>query len=181
MAKNSLQDQLLKAGLIDKKKIKQVNKDNYKTTKQTPKGKVVVDEAKLQVEQARLAKIEKDRELNRQRQEALKQKELTEQVRQIVETHRIARAKSADTGYQSADEGKIKKIYIEPMQLEQLAKGMIAVARYGDQYELVPGKIALRIQVRAPEAIVVLNTPATQTVDEDDPYKDYVIPDDLMW
>jgi len=181
MAKNSLQDQLLKAGLIDKKKIKQVNKENYQAAKQAPKGQVKIDEAKLATEKARQEKAEKDRELNRQRQEVLKQKELAEQVRQIVETHRIARGRDAETGYQFADEGKVKKIYVEPKQFEQLAHGMIAVARLGDNYELIPAKIADRIKVRAPEAIVVLNTPEVAVADEDDPYKDYVIPDDLMW
>ncbi len=181
MAKNSLQDQLLKAGLIDTKKVKQVNKENYKTAKQTPKGKAVVDEAKQLAEQARLEKIEKDRELNRQRQEALKQKELAEQVRQIVQSHRIARGKGADAAYQFADAGKVKKIYVEPLQVEQLARGQIAVAKLGEGYELVPAKIAQRVQVRAPEAIVVMNTATQLAVDEDDPYKDYVIPDDLMW
>jgi len=32
-----------------------------------------------------------------------------------------------------------------------------------------------------PDVIVVKNEKSAQTIDEDDPYAAYVIPDDLMW
>ena len=49
------------------------------------------------------------------------------------------------------------------------------------QYELVPAAAGERIRARVPEAIVVWNTPAADAPAEDDPYKDFPIPDDLMW
>ena len=42
----SLQDQLLKAGIVDKKKVKQLNKEMRKQAKQQPKGSAPIDEAK---------------------------------------------------------------------------------------------------------------------------------------
>mgnify|MGYP006210272989 CR=1 FL=1 len=68
----SLQDQLLKAGLVDKKQVKQVNKEKRKQTNVARRSsEEVVDEVKQQAEQARLEKVQRDRELNRQRDQEL--------------------------------------------------------------------------------------------------------------
>ena len=40
---------------------------------------------------------------------------------------------------------------------------------------------AERIRARDADVIVVWNTPAADQPAEDDPYKDFPIPDDLMW
>lgn len=67
-------------------------------------------------------------------------------------------------------------------QFNQLVKGQIAVVRKGDGYELVPTVVAEKIRTRDESVVVVLNTRVEkQETEEDDPYKDYVIPDDLMW
>ena len=69
------------------------------------------------------------------------------------------------------------------MVFDQIVAGRIAIARLDEQYPLLPRALAERIAERAPEAIIVCNdkSAAAQTVDEDDPYAAYVIPDDLMW
>jgi len=53
--------------------------------------------------------------------------------------------------------------------------------RSGSGYELVPVAAGERIRSRDADAIVVWNTPAADQPAEDDPYKDFPIPDDLMW
>ena len=60
-------------------------------------------------------------------------------------------------------------------------RGILAVVKLGEGYELVPRVVADKIAQRAENAVIVANTKAAQQADEDDPYKDYVIPDDLMW
>ena len=60
-------------------------------------------------------------------------------------------------------------------------RGVLGVVKLGDGYEVVPRIVADKIAQRDAKFVVVANTKADNKVDEDDPYKDYVIPDDLMW
>ena len=179
----SLQDQLLKAGLIDAKKAKQANKEKRKETNVARRSsEEVVDEVKQSAEQARLEKIERDRELNRQRDLELRQKAIAAQIKQLIENHRQAKgAGNGDVEYNFTDGKLIKKMRVSPLVLEQIARGLLAVVKLGEGYELVPRIVADKIAQRDDKFVVVANTKQDNKVDEDDPYKDYVIPDDLMW
>lgn len=177
----SLQDQLLKAGLADKKKAKQINKDKQKQAKVQRKSNTeVVDETKAQVEQARKDKLEKDRLLNEQRKAEADKKALAAQVKQLIEGSRISR-QGAELDYNFTDNKKIKKMLVTGTMLEQLSRGRLAIVSLGDKYEVVPPAVAEKIAQRMPERVIVSNQTAQDDVDEDDPYADYQIPDDLMW
>ena len=182
----SLKDQLLKAGLVDAKKAKQVDKDKRKEAKVARRSnEEQVDEIKQSAEQARQAKAERDRELNRQRDMELQQKAIAAQIKQLIENHRQAKGvKPGDdkaVDYNFSHGKHIKKIRVSPLVQEQIVRGVLVVVALGDGYELVPRIVADKIAQRDPAAIVVANTKPSQQQDEDDPYKDYVIPDDLMW
>jgi len=179
----SLQDQLLKAGLIDAKKAKQANKDKRKETNVARRSaEPVVDELKQAAEQARLDKAERDRELNRQQTAQLEQRAIAAQIRQLIENHRQSKgAGQGDVEYNFTDGKLIKKIRVSPKVLEQIVRGILAVVKLGEGYELVPRVVADKIAERDEKAVLVANVKASQQADEDDPYKDYVIPDDLMW
>ncbi|WP_062067656.1 DUF2058 domain-containing protein [Cellvibrio sp. OA-2007] len=179
----SLQDQLLKAGLIDNKKVKQAKKEKRKETNVARRSsEEVVDEVKQSAEQARLAKVERDRELNRQRDSELQQKAIAAQIKQLIENHRQPKgAGNGDVEYNFTDGKLIKKMRVSPLVLEQIARGLLGVVKLGDGYEVVPRIVADKIAQRDEKFVVVANTKADNKVDEDDPYKDYVIPDDLMW
>jgi uncharacterized protein YaiL (DUF2058 family) len=170
---NSLKNQLLKSGLADPKKLKKLEHE-----KRIAADK---DEAKKLAQKALEEKQARDRELNRQQQDEREARAREAQVVNMVETQAISR-KGGDTAYQFADGGKIKKLYVTEAQFAQLVKGQIAVVRKGDGYELVPTVVAEKIRTRDASVVVVLNTRVEkQEAEEDDPYKDYVIPDDLMW
>ena len=65
---NSLQDQLLKAGVINKQKASKVNAEKRKKTKQARQNKTdTTDENTLAIETAQADKAKKDRQLNQQR------------------------------------------------------------------------------------------------------------------
>lgn len=179
----SLQDQLLKAGLIDAKKAKQANKEKRKETNLARRSnEEKVDEIKLSAEQARAEKAERDRELNRQRDEELKQKAIAAQIKQLIENHRQSKgAGEGDVEYNFTDGKLIKKIRVSKAVQEQIVRGVLAVVKLGEGYELVPRIVADKIAQRDQNAVIVANVKSTQQTDEDDPYKDYVIPDDLMW
>lgn len=182
----SLQEQLLKAGLIDAKKAKQANKDKRKETNLARRSsEVQVDEVKQSAEQARQQKAERDRELNRQRDQELQQKAIAAQIRQLIEGNR--QSKGVQAGAEKGVEynfshGKhIKKLRVSPLVQEQLVRGILAIVALGDGYELVPRAVAEKIAQRDAAAVILANKKAAALDEEDDPYKDYVIPDDLMW
>ncbi|SFM37387.1 DUF2058 domain-containing protein [Halopseudomonas yangmingensis] len=174
---NSLQAQLLKAGLVDEKKIKQAQRSKKKTAKQQPDTLQAVAEA---AERVRQEKLERDRQLNQQRQEEAARREAEAQVKQMIEQHRIDRSQG-DTAYQFVSKKKIKKIHVTGEQFERLSRGTLAIARLGPGFELIPADIATRISERAPHWPVIVAEVSAQPADEDDPYADYKIPDDLMW
>ena len=174
---SSLQSQLLKSGLADQKRVKKIHQQQLEA------GKKAKDETKEAVAQAMALKAERDRELNRQKKEEMERKAIGAQIKQLIEAHRIDR-KGGEMHYQFTDQGKIKKIYVTDVLLNQLVKGQSAIVRFSDAYELVPTVVAEKIALRDADSIVVLNlrTVATsQEVAEDDQYANYQIPDDLMW
>lgn len=173
MAKLSLQEQMLKAGLIDKKKLK-------KAGKTTKKSRTQAKEAKAAVEENRVTQLEKDKALNRQRDDEAQQKAFLSQVKQLIEMNRLDRNKG-DIGYNFTDGTTVKKIYVDKLIQTQLVNGRLAIARYLDGYEVIPAAVADKIALRDQESIVVNNVVDESIIDEDDPYADFVIPDDLMW
>lgn len=71
----SLQEQLLKAGLVDKNKVKKVNQDKSKQKKvERRTGEQTVNEARLAALETQRKNSERARELNAQRDDAARQK-----------------------------------------------------------------------------------------------------------
>jgi uncharacterized protein YaiL (DUF2058 family) len=176
----SLQDQLLKAGIVDKKKAKKIKQEQRKEAKGRQKGHVQVDEDKETAKRALAEKAQRDRALNKAQQAAAEKKAIQAQIIQMIRMNRIDR-QQGDVAYQFTDGSKIKKIYITAPLQNELVKGRIAIARLDDSYELLPAAAAAKIMQRDTGVIVVLNSNDKAEVDEDDPYADYQIPDDLMW
>ncbi|HEY8940830.1 MAG TPA: DUF2058 family protein, partial [Cellvibrio sp.] len=86
-----------------------------------------------------------------------------------------------DVEYNFTDGKLIKKIRVSKLVQEQVVRGVLAVVKLGEGYEVVPRIVADKIAQRDEKFVIVANTKTQQQTDEDDPYKDYVIPDDLMW
>ena len=177
----SLRDQLLNAGLIDKKKAQAAQKVQREQAWQQKKGqKTQLDEAKLLAEKALQEKAERSKELNRQQRGLAEQQAVQAQIKQLIGMNRISRAQGEIT-YQFADAQKVKTIRVTPKLQEQLAYGIIGLVRFGKGYELIPKQIIDKIAQRDAACIVVLNANSAPQTDEEDPYANYQIPDDLMW
>ncbi|MEY4209779.1 MAG: hypothetical protein RLZ92_157 [Pseudomonadota bacterium] len=177
----SLQDQLLKSGLTSDAKAKQVKTEKRKQAKvQRNNGVEVVDEIKLSAEQARQQQAERDRELNRLKQQAEAQKALAAQIVQISQLNRIEQD-SNGLAYQFNHQNKVKTVYVSEKVREALINGRAGIIGLDSGYEIVPAEIARKIQDRDANRVVVLNQISQATMAEDDPYADYQIPDDLMW
>jgi uncharacterized protein len=174
----SLKDQLLKAGLANAKKARQAEHDKRRQAKQVERGEAQ-DPADA-IRQAREAQAERDRQLNAERLAQQRQKEIAAQIRQLTESHRLDR-KGADQSFQFVDGKKIHKLYVTSVMADQLARGMLAVVRLGENFEVVPTAIADKIAERDQAAVVVRHQRDVDQQAGDDPYADYPIPDDLMW
>ena len=179
----SLAEQLLKAGLVDDKKAKAVKKEKYVEQKHARKHKVeTVDEARLAAEQARQQKLDRDRELNRQRQQEVEQRAIIAQVRQLIESNKVARGQG-DIGYNFTHQSKVKTLYLTNKLRQQLVLGNLSIVTLDERYELVPTGAASKIRERDADAVVLDNSAlqASTHSDEEDPYAAFVVPDDLMW
>jgi uncharacterized protein YaiL (DUF2058 family) len=182
---NALRDQLLKAGLVSENQVKKAVKDKRKEEQRIQgQGRgAELAEAKRKAQQAQAEKIERDRQLNAQRQEQAAQKALAAQARQLIEANRQPKGES-DTPYNFVDGGKVKRLYANDAARAQIVAGLLGIARLDKQYELVPRDIALKIRERDAKSVVVLNDPpqaAAAQAQPDDPYAQYQVPDDLIW
>ena len=176
----SLRDQLLKAGLVNEKQVKQAGKQKQKENRLVHKGQAEKDEtARLAALQAKAEKAERDQELNRQQQEKAAQKARAAQVKQLIEASRLPKLTTEDY-YNFVDDKKVKRLSVNNLMRDKLSRGSLAIVKHGGGYEVLPREAALKIQEREPQRIVLLNTP-TEAAEADDPYAAYQIPDDLMW
>ncbi|RTE86263.1 MULTISPECIES: DUF2058 domain-containing protein [Gammaproteobacteria] len=179
--KNALQEQLLKAGLADEKKLKNVKKEKHVQRKQAGKKKAVVNEATLLAKEKHKEQVARDQELNRQRKAAADEKAVVAQVRQLITVNRVAH--EGEIAFNFADGTLVKRLHVSQKIHNELTRGKLAIARDGDGYALIPVPVANKIQERSPAEVVLINDnqDTQNNADEDDPYADYKIPDDLMW
>jgi uncharacterized protein len=189
MAKLSLQEQLLKSGLVSSGQVKAVKSEKHKQAKQQHHNKTVtVDEAKEQAQKAQLEQAAKDRELNQQRKQEEQRKQLAAQVKQLIEQNRLLKDNGSATqnddslAYHFTDNNKVKVLYVSKIMREQITQGKLAIVRLGKQYEIVSAEIAGKIKLRDQTSIIVLNESVLSlTENQGDPYAGYQVPDDLTW
>ena len=180
---NPFQEQLLKAGVVTKQqvqKVKQEGNKKKKQQKQRSKKDVVVDKTKLKAQQAVEEKARRDRELNKRKEEHAKQKAISIEINNLITDNCIDRKENCEIIYNFEHQKKVKRIYVNEDMKQQIIKGKLGIARIEGRYELVPKAIAEKIQQRN-EKRVVLFTNDDKKADENDPYADYQIPDDLTW
>jgi uncharacterized protein YaiL (DUF2058 family) len=180
---NSLQDELLKAGLVDKQKIDKANKQKQAQRKQQQVGKkkkASRPKVDPEVQRQRAEKAARDRELNQQRDEVRRQREVNAQVRQLVSRHRHPRRESEDDRpFHFENKGKIKRLYVDEETHALIASGKLVIVNDNGLFELVPRDIAEKIRARNPS--LVIDLPEEDQPAEDDPYAAFKVPDDLMW
>jgi uncharacterized protein YaiL (DUF2058 family) len=176
----SLQEQLMKAGLVDKKKVKVANQAKAQQIKAERRtGVSSVNESKEAALQAQREQAERARLLNAERDAAAAAKAVEAQIVQMVQKNRQPKG-NGDVAYNFTVGTKIERIHVSNAVREHLVAGRLAIVAMGATFELVPRVIAEKIAERAPERVVrVARTAAA--VEEDDPYKDFKVPDDFDW
>ena len=176
----SLQEQFLKAGLVDKNKVKLVNQDKTKQKKlERRTGTQSVDEVRLAALETQRKNAERARELNAQRDAAATQKAIMAQIAQMVQQNRQSKG-SGDIAYNFTHDKKIERLYVSAAVQAHLMAGRLVIVCQGGTAELVPRVIADKIAERDASLVVRVNKVSTE-IDADDPYAAYKIPDGLMW
>jgi uncharacterized protein YaiL (DUF2058 family) len=174
----SLQDQLRQAGLVTDKQLRKASKGIHRQEMRVKQG-VAVEEEKIAAGKARSAKVTSDRQKNEQRDKQAQVKAVKAQVKQLIETN--SQRQPGDVVYNFTDKNKIKKLHISALNKTQLNKGYLAIVKVAEGYDLVPEKVAVKIMDRMDDVVLYLYDRGTDVVDDDDPYKDFQIPDDLEW
>ena len=194
----SLQEQLKKSGLVDDKKAKQLKRAKNKEEKLARKTKnPVVDERKLEQQRVKAAKIAKDRQLNLEKNKQAEKHALAAQIKQLIEMNAVA--KDGEQKFSFTEDKVIKHIYVSQTQIDQLSRGTLAIVAQSvvsqsvvkkpvdkqgtgqkRNHVLVPMGVAEKIEQRD-ATVVVFKAQKNTAVDEDDPYADFQIPDDLTW
>ncbi len=173
MAKLTLQEQMLKAGLVNEKKLK-------KAKKGAKKSRVQAREVKAAVEENKRLQQERDKELSLKQNEQRLSKEISAQVKQLVEMNKLD-ISDGDIKYNFTDGTLVKSLYVTPLIRDQLIKGILAIARSEETYVVIPSIVANKIVLRDDSTVIEQKEPESDTLAEDDPYADFVVPDDLMW
>ncbi len=179
----SLQDQLLKAGLSNEKAAKKIAKEKRKETKIARKSGVdLAQESREAMRSSQAEKAQRDRELNQTLHGKAQRKAINAQIKQLIETNRLEKGRG-DIGFKFTDGKKVKNIYVTALEQKQLSAGMLSIVKHGDQYELLPRPVADKIRDRDEGRVIRIeeNSDVALTEEEQDWYKDYEIPDDLMW
>jgi uncharacterized protein YaiL (DUF2058 family) len=179
---SSLRDQLLKAGLVSEKQVKEAEKQLRKPARKAPKS--AAPPKPTAAERAHAAQAVRDRELNRRKAERAEAKARAAQIRQIIEQHRLPSSEDG-TPFYFQDGVHLKCIHVDAEQRRKLVEGSIVIARLGTGFALLPPSIAAKVRERDSDAIVDLDAgKSTRTddgADADDAYKGFEVPDDLTW
>jgi uncharacterized protein YaiL (DUF2058 family) len=176
----SLRDQLLQAGLVSQKQVKDAERQQQRHTQQLPKHKRgnAAAQQPAPVLPVQRAKSARDQELNRQQHDKAKKKALKAQIKQLIDQNRLPQIEGDDF-YNFVDGSKIRHIAVDPAVRGGLSRGEIMIVRHEGRYYLVPAAPAARIRERDDSAVIA-RTPEESSA-ADDAYAGFPVPDDLTW
>ena len=170
----SLREQLLAAGLGKKKAPEQAErkaKDQHRVAKEQQRV--------AQTQAAQAEKAARARALQQRRQEEADRKERWTQIKLLIEQHRLPKVES-DEYFNFVSRGKVRRIAVDAPLRERIINGELTIVRCEGKHDVVSQHIGERIRAYDARAVISLQDSAAAP-SEDDPYKDYVVPDDLKW
>ncbi len=181
----SLQEQLLKAGLTTKQKARQANTDKRKKNKQKRSGVKVEASLQEKVKQdlaiSQQQKQKKDAALNSEIKQQLADKEQKLRILQILQHHNV-KGTNGETEYNYTFDNKIKKLFLDAITHKALVNGRLALCGLDEVTYIVTRETAEKIAQLESTVVLLQNEKVEEPMaDEDDPYAEYQIPDDLMW
>ena len=179
--KLSLQEQLLKSGLVTSAQAKTAKSDKHKQDRQQRNtNSKTVDEAKALALKAQAEKAERDKELNQLRQQQEQQRQIAAQVKQLIELNRLETDPDG-LAYRFIYKNKVKTIYVSVAMRNQIISGKLMIVKHEQRFEVVTAEVAEKLKSRDPACIIVHNDTSSDDDNKDDPYANFQVPDDLIW
>jgi uncharacterized protein len=176
----SLRDQLLKAGLINKKQANEAERQLERRERQGPKRKQEAPrEPAPPPLKAQAEKVARDQALNRKQQEKAERKARFAQIKQLIEQNRLPPVEGEEF-YNFVEGNKIRRIAANASIRDRLHRSEIAIVFHGGRYDFVPAAIAARIRERDEHVFITSGVVASST-EPDETYAGYSVPDDLIW
>ena len=108
-------------------------------------------------------------------------------IRELLDRHAV-NDRNADIAFNFTREDVVRRVYVTDEQRRKLAAGELALVGFRRRHHVVPAGVADEIQALRP--IVFVHRAAGAGGDapagdaaagEDDPYRDFPVPDDLRW
>lgn len=167
----SLREQLLAAGFGKKKAAEQAER---KAKEQQREQQRIAQAAQA------AAKAARAEEQKKRRQEEADRKERWTQIKLLIEQNRLPKVES-DEYFNFVSRGKVRRLAVDAPLRERIISGEVAIVRCEGKHDVVPRDIGERIRGYDARAVIALRDAAEAEPAADDPYKDYVVPDDLKW
>jgi uncharacterized protein len=178
----SLREQLLAAGFGKKKAAEQAERkaqDQQRVARERQQ-RVAKEQQRVAPSQAAQAeKAARAKALQQRRQEEADRKARWTQIKQLIEQHRLPKVESDDY-FNFVARGKVRRMAVDASLRERITSGELVIVRCEGKHDVVPRDIGERIRGYDARAVIALQDSANAP-SEDDPYKDYVVPDDLKW
>lgn len=162
----SIQEQLLKAGMVDKKQVKKAEHEKRIQSKKKKKGGGVADNsAAIRLQQQQAEKAKQDLKLNAERNQQAQRKADQAAAQQLISTNRLA-VEEGDVVYHYVAGGQIKRISVDQTTADNLAEGRLGLAMHHKDIVLISADTVEKVLKRDKDLILAYNDP-------DQPEDDY--------
>jgi uncharacterized protein YaiL (DUF2058 family) len=178
----SLQEQLMKSGLINKQKAKQAQTEKRRNAKQKKKkGTVQVSEVQISITEQKQLQKDQDLERNRQTQAELDARSAHGKLIQMIAQH-CEKDYQGEIDYHFTYDNKVKRIAVNDKTQQGLIRGMLAICVLNEDFYLI-NKEAAAILADIDQSVLVALHDKVEPLEsqDDDPYAEFAIPDDLIW
>jgi uncharacterized protein YaiL (DUF2058 family) len=156
----SLQEQMLKAGLVDKKQVKKADHEKRVKNQKKRKGREPADDnEKQRLQQQQAERAEQDRKLNAERAQQAQQKADLAAAQQLIKTNKVP-VEEGDVTYHYVAGGKIKKASVSQGIADKLDEGKMGLAMHAGELVMVPVDTVLKVLQRDKDSILAYNDPS---------------------
>lgn len=166
----SLKDQFLKAGLVDKKKAKQLEAEKKRQEFDDKKGKKKSSLIEKERDENAWLKEQRDKadRLNAERNLARIEKEKSERLYQLMIGNQITAIRGNRSYFFFDEHKKIHRLKVTPEIARDLAFGKMGICRLfgAEEFFIVPRKAAETVAALSPDKVLVLYPPMRELPDD---------------
>lgn len=156
----SLQEQLLKAGMVDKKQVKQAEHEKRVQNKKKKKyGAPDEDSAKVRLQQQKAELAKQHQKLNAEQNQQRQRNADRAAAKQLIKSSQIP-IEDGDVVYRYVATGKIKQISVTQDVADKLSAGRLGLAMGDKDVVLIPAETVLKVLKRDENSILLYNDPA---------------------